>query len=84
MKTEYYYVAGCKLTRYQMRIIALLCMGLDRRNMSLRMKNKVGTLKNEITKIFKATQTTKSTELVIFAILNGFDQMGNFNGESML
>jgi DNA-binding NarL/FixJ family response regulator len=84
MKREYFNVGGFSLTRHEMRITALLCMGHDRYNMSLHLGNCVGTLKNEITLLFRKTHTTKATELVAFAIKQGFDTEGSWKGQSFL
>jgi len=84
MKTVYHNFGGKQITQHDAEIIALLCMGLDRHNMALLLNNKIGTLKNEITKLYLKTGTTKCTELVTLAIQLGFDRKGNWNGVSFL
>ncbi len=83
MKTEYLEFCGKEITLHDAKIIALLCKGLDRYNMSLLLGNKPNTLDKEITLIFRKTQTTKNTELIALALANGFDTKGNFNGKQL-
>lgn len=83
MKTEYLEFGDCKITLLEAKIIALLCMGKDRYNISLEPGNKPSTLDKEISRIFLKTRKGKVTELVVHALKNGFDDKGNFKNKPL-
>jgi DNA-binding CsgD family transcriptional regulator len=69
---------GSTLTLHDTRIVALLCMGLARKDICDVMNIKMSTLGGEISTIFSKTRTGKGSELVSKAVHSFFDNRGNY------
>lgn len=83
-KTEHFDFCGSDLTLHEMRIIALHCQGLQRKDIAQRMGHSPNTLNNQMKKIFLKTGCCSDKALVFHAAHNGFDAQGHYLDRDLL
>jgi DNA-binding CsgD family transcriptional regulator len=83
-KTEHFEYCGSTLTLHEMRIIALHCIGLRRKDIAQRMGHSPWTLNNQVKKIFLKVGRESAVGLVAQAMANGFDGLGRYRERDLI
>ena len=78
MKTQNIVIAGISFTPCEQEILGLMVKGLSRKEIAATLKKAETTVHSQINLIFHKLHIHKNTELVAWALRNGFDAQGDF------
>ena len=76
-----YLVDGKEITECQMRIIGLNVRGLRRKEMADVLNVTTSTIDSHFNRIYREMKFHDAKLLVVWALGNGFDSNGNYNGD---
>lgn len=77
-------VAGITITECQMRIIGLNVLGLLRKEMADALGVKPPTIDSHFNRIYKLLLLEGGRQLVVWALSNGFNANGHYNGIDLM